>query len=576
MYTLKNDLEKHLYDLHMQRYEELYDPEARMITGYRGPNGYHSKLKNCTVHEIRGSFEYAWDLLMRDEPGDRERAYDILYRVIPLQEQNPARNTFGIWSYFLEERLEEMDMPDWNWADFNGKTLLRILLFCAHTVNEDLRSLMEKAILNACEAIIRRNMGPHYTNISVMGSYVTLVAGELLNKPEIFAYGKKRLQDLYAYNVNNGSFSEFNSPTYTFVVLRDLADLEQEVQDPECAALAHQLSDMAWETIALHYHPATGQLAGPHDRAYSMLLAPGTKLSVERALDYRFRLIDDHGIFTPENIGNEVFCHQLHCPEKYLPYFTEASQERVIDQTFAPGRMAYTYLTEKFTLGSLHREIAWNQHRNVLGYFGTVEAPVGLCLRCHHDGWDYSSGLMASVQDKGRVLSLVNFHTNGGDTHCNLDMVKNATITARDFRIRYVFGGAVDTLKVIQDGSNFRISAPGMEIAIRFPYVEFDGRPISFEVVQENGEVSVDAVLYHGEESSLNFANMEKAAAAVLLEMSTEEIQPSPCEISEQDGVLNAAWGNLTAALPLKPCTVEENREAIHLTRDGKTYEPAF
>ena len=42
------------------------------------------------------------------------------------------------------------------------------------------------------------------------------------------------------------SFSEFNSPTYTFICLEDLSHLEADIHDEECKRLAHELSDLAW------------------------------------------------------------------------------------------------------------------------------------------------------------------------------------------------------------------------------------------------------------------------------------------------------------------------------------------
>ena len=121
-----------------------------------------------------------------------------------------------------------------------------------------------------------------------------IFAGELLGIEEFLTYGRDRLQKLYDFNMSHNNFSEFNSPTYTFVCVRDLAAFRSAVKDPECLRLAAELEELAWETIALHYHTATGQLAGPHDRAYAMLLDNGTKLSIERALDYRISLLDNH------------------------------------------------------------------------------------------------------------------------------------------------------------------------------------------------------------------------------------------------------------------------------------------
>ena len=115
MLELRNDLEKQLFALEVQGMDERYDAAVRMCRAWRGKNGYHSRLSECEVHPIRDAFCYAYALLNRDGEGDRARAHDLLYRVIPLQDINPARPTYGIWQYFLEEDLEEMNPPDWNW-----------------------------------------------------------------------------------------------------------------------------------------------------------------------------------------------------------------------------------------------------------------------------------------------------------------------------------------------------------------------------------------------------------------------------------------------------------------------------
>lgn len=578
MITFEHPFEQQLFDLQMQKWDKAYDPEVRLVRSYRGKNGYHSRLSDCMVHEIRASFSYAYDLLRRDAPGDRQRAYDILYRDIPLQDINPSRKTYGIWQYYLEEDLEEMNPPDWNWADFNGKDQLRMLLHCGDALTDDLKMRMKDSVYHACQAIIRRNVGPDYTNISVMGSYVTLIAGEMFGWKDILDYGKQRLQKLYDYNKAAGSFREFNSPCYTFVVMYDLTALQDDVQDPDCKAMAGQLLDMAWETIAIHYHAATGQMAGPHDRAYGMMLSLANKFAIERALDYKIRLIDDYSVFNLTNIEPDPFRQKLRCPRRLIPYFTDSGREQVLDQTFAHGRMAYTYLNPAYTVGSLHLEEAWNQHRNVLGYFGTVQAPVGFNLKCLHDQWDYCSALMATVQDHGRVLTGINFMTDAGDTHCNLDMVKNASISAEDLRLRYLFEGAVGDLTVRQAGPHtFTVESPcGTSLTVDFAYTVFDGRPVSFELVRTETMIGIDAVLYHGPRTVLNFGAMETAAAAVTLEIRQGEPAPAAAVSAAENGSLTTVFHNLKVSVAMKPDTRQNQTAHTRLFRDGQRYAPAF
>ena len=56
MLYLKNEFEKELFDISVANFVKRYDPERKMVKGWRGANGYHSRLVNCEVHEIRASF----------------------------------------------------------------------------------------------------------------------------------------------------------------------------------------------------------------------------------------------------------------------------------------------------------------------------------------------------------------------------------------------------------------------------------------------------------------------------------------------------------------------------------------
>lgn len=581
MLQFKKEFEKDLFALEVRALDESYDPAVRMCTSYRGKNGYHSRLSDCTVHEIRKSFDYAYQLLNRDGEGDRERAHDILYRVIALQDMNPARNTYGIWQYFLEEDLEEMNPPDWNWADFNGKSLLQILNEHDEKLSEDIKARMRDSICHACRAIIKRNVQPSYTNISVMGAYVTLYAGESMGNEEFFTYGKNRLRALHSYNMSHGNFSEFNSPTYTFICLEDLSALHRDIRDEECKQLSDDLIKLAWETVALHFHIASGQLAGPHDRAYAFLLADSTKLSIERALDYKIKLIDDYRIFNTQNIGNLHFTCSLSCPEQYIPYFTETTEERILDQTFAPGRMAYTYIHDVYTIGSLHCECAWNQHRNVLGYFGSVKEPVAFNLKCLHDDWDYCSAHMATVQEKGRTLTAFAFATDGGDTHVCLDMVKNAAIQAKDFRIRALFEGATCYLTAEQLGaSSFRVTdlRNGLTVFIDFPYAKFGDLPVQFAVVRMKNQLGIDAVLYSGEERIIDFGSIENAMIVVAVEYSIDgqRMPNAPITVREDGANIVSSFGNLTVSMSRVPDKGSAVSKSVSLFRNGEAYRPAF
>ena len=578
MLYCKNEFEKELFEAAVPKTLAKYDPERRMVKTRRGANGYHSRLVNCDVHEYRESFELAYMLLNRDAEGDRAIAYDLLYRIIPKQDINPESKTYGIWAYYLEEDLEQMNPPDWNMADFNTKNLINILNEHADKLTDDLKMRVKDAIIHGCRSIIRRNMGPHYTNISVMGAYDTIVAGEILGIKDIFEYGKQRLKTLHEYNVSKGNFSEFNSPTYTFVCIDDFARMVTDIKDEDCLRLASELNDLAWKTIALHYHPTTGQLAGPHDRAYGALINDRTRFLIARALDHKITLVSPEKMRSVGMHAND-FSRNVTCPEKYVPYFTGIEEERIHDDTFASGRQAYTYMNKAYTLGSLRREMAWNQHRNVLGYFGTVERPISVTIRSQHNFWDYCASFMSTVQDRGRALTTTTFTSNGCDTHCNLDKIKDSTIKARDMRVRYVFEGAVADLDAVQDGNTFVIThkESGVKVKIVYPHVKFGKYDVKFELVKQNNIISADAVLYSGEETDIKLDELVKAGVVSSIEMTDGELSGIETVTKLDGDMMVSTFGNLKVSITENVLPADGKQfETLYLERDGVEYKPAF
>ena len=575
MLYLKKEFEKDFFETAVSREFSKYDPERRMHKS-RDYGNAHSSIYNCEVHKIRESLELAYMLLNRDAEGDRAVAYDILYRVLPLQDINPTRKTYGIWSYYLEEDVEFMNPPDMNWADFNGRTLLYILNEHSDKLTDDLKMRVKDAIIHACRSIIRRNVGPNYTNISIMGTYVTVFAGELLEDSEIFEYGKKRLEVLHEYNISKGNFTEFNSPAYTFVCIDDLSRILQDVKDKECLRLASELNDLAWKTIAVHYHPTTGQIAGPHYRAYGSLISDGTRYTIERALNYRISISNlDNLRKNPPSAS--AFSRNINCPEKYVPYFMNV-EERLLDDTFASGLRAYTYMTPSYTLGSLRAQEAWNQHRNVLGYFGTVERPVSVTIRSQLNFWDYRASYMSTVQDKGRALTATTFTSNGSDTHLGIQRINDGTVKAKDMRVRYVFEGAVADLDAVQDGNTFIITHKESEVKVKivYPHVKFGKYDVKFELVKTDRLISADAILYSGEETDIKLGELQKAGVVSSIEMTDGELSGIEPVAKIEDEKIVSTFGNLLVSITENVGLRGKQFDTLYLERDGVEYKPAF
>ncbi len=506
----------------LERLEPQYNPEMRAVTQPFSSPGYHTTLtpEIGSVHSTRTAAYYALALLDSEVERYRERAFAVLERLVAAQDTDPERKTFGIWSWFYEEPLEKMSPPDWNWADFIGKPLILTLKRHGAALPEALRASVEQAVRNACQAIIRRNVGPHYTNIAIMGAFVTLVAGEWFGDAETEAYGLARLNRFHEYTTENGTFQEFNSPTYTTVAIEELSSIYTETGSPIAKRLAAELLDVAWAIVADRFHPRTGQWSGPHARAYSELMTPSVLSFLQHALAGRAAwLAEDEFRYHTMWYGNRI-----RCPERFVPSFFEPRTETLVQpllvEAGGPRRYAITHSTEEYSLGTFTHGDLWNQRRSLLAYVATAQGPVYMRLRALHDGYDYTGAWLLAAQRENRVLFGVHLCTDGGDRHPNLHLIQDGTIAASDLRLRFELGGAVGAVEA--DWPPSREAAPPRCVGrigeqpfeIDLAETAFGDHAIRYDIVRENGTIGIDVILYEGEATSIPLAALGRAVVA--------------------------------------------------------------
>jgi hypothetical protein len=571
----RTEQEKEAFLAALRRQDERYDASEKMIRRPFSSPGYHTTLKGGYVHPTRDSLGYAVALL---DSGQRERlgrACEILRRVIALQDQDPNSRTYGIWSWFMEEPLEKMSPPDWNWADFCGAQLLAVALDHMERLPEQLQGQLRDSIIHAAYSIKRRNVGPGYTNIAIMGTYVTLVAGELFENAELFEYGKARLRRFYDYTFEKGSFSEYNSPTYTVVAVEEIARMARDVKDADAQKLISELNRFAWRHLARRFHPPSRQWSGPHSRCYRTLLGEGTLAFIQRATAGKVRFVDQTRAWESLNA-----CRlRAECPAELFGYFTELNEPRLEVEVFNKGGagshdiVGTTYLTADYSLGSVNIGDLWNQRRPVLAYWQTEKGPAAMWIRCLHDGYDYSSASIFCVQDKADVLGAVVFATDRGDTHISLDRIKDATIRAKDLRVRLQFEGALDDLRLpekFEVGRAAGFTSGALSACFQVPHAVFGRNSMTTEVGRNRREAWIDVVLFTREaEEQINFARMEEAAVVFTLSMAPSPLAPqsSPPTITLKNTNLTAQWKrpsdpDMLLTAPAKPTQTDNQRNA--------------
>lgn len=491
--------------------EARYNDGLALISEKSSGIGYHTTLPPGTlVHPTRSGLDYALALFQSGQAHYQERAIRVVKRIISLQDTDPVSATYGIWSWYYEEPLSKMSPPDWNWADFCGARLAQILIDYVELLPVDVLADVQASLEHAAWSIFRRNVGPGYTNIALLGAVVTLAAGEILSDTSLRAYGRRRLERFMEHTAYHGGFNEYNSPTYTMVALIECERLLHLVHEPAARTLAETLHGEIWQMIADHYHPATAQWAGPCSRAYHDWLNAETVHQLSMRLGEHIPL---HPAYTP--FGGVELGRPLPCPPVLRPRFQALPEDTLeIRCRFvrrSPDELSTwgtTWFTQDACLGSINRDSFWTQCRSLLGYWKTADAPpVALRLRFLHDGKDFSSACSYNAQDGQRVLSAVTLLTDKGDYHPSLDRPPGGIFTAQDFRLRYELIGSDTTVNILAQ-DRFELASGAYRAVLDTAPGTFGIHEVQWQIGQEEDRVYLDAVCYHGLAVQFNPAQM--------------------------------------------------------------------
>lgn len=531
------------------RLEPDFDSNINMLACvWKGP-GYHTRIPNGTrAHQTRESMDYALALLMTQEPDKIACATEVIKTVLSLQCRDPYRPEYGIWPWLYEEPLEKMSPPDWNWADFIGVRLGHVLVEYSHLIPADLKNEIAEAIGHAAWSIFRRNIQPNYTNIAIMGIVVTAIAGEALNEPRLLEYARSRMRTFLEHTIDAGGLNEYNSPCYTPVALKEAERIIQLVQDKFIVENAEKLRCFIWKALADHFHPATGQLAGPFSRTYSDRLNPQT---------YKLLTGDDTGL------GDEVSRAQLSsislkslpCPAELCSRFHQLPEPELerCDRfnKYSPDSMSIrgiTWMNQNCCLGSVNRGSFWTQRRSVIGYWtsGSSE-PAVIKARFIHDGQDFASAGVFNAQSGNRVLSGVRILTDRGDFHPSLDRPADHVFNASNLAFRYELLDDKASVRELK-GDKFELSAGDFKAVIHTIPGWFGGETVEWRCGSSDGVAWVDAVCYCGPEREFVFDREFTAELGAAMELLPVDRTPdsNPAIIGLDEDTVRLEWNDLT------------------------------
>ena len=233
--------------------------------------------ENGVFHESRQGAAFAARLVANGTPQDLALAEKVLDAVLRCQERRKGDPHRGNFLWMAEDDVVE----DLNAVEFNLERLIPMMIRHSDRLPPKMQARVREAICLGLDEIRRLDVLVAYSNITVLDVVNSCLGGELLQDARTAARGYGKLVEWMAFTDRHGIPFEYNSPTYTAVVLRALKLLADLVQHEETRIRTRTMAARLGLSVGLHIHPRTGRWAGPHSRAYQPTVVCETRPELE-------------------------------------------------------------------------------------------------------------------------------------------------------------------------------------------------------------------------------------------------------------------------------------------------------
>ena len=126
--------------------------------------------------------------------------------------------------------------------------------------------------------------------------------------------------------------------------------------------------------------------------------------------------------------------------------------------------------------------------------------------------------------------------------------------------MRFEFGGAAGEMQLAAPsaGAMLEVRQDDLRVHIAVPYVQWGDATGRWETSREKATSCADVVLYHGEERSINLAELQTAAIGLAVQLAAVDEAVGSPTAAVRDGRLELNWGELELSVPGKPGKVAE------------------
>ena len=242
----------------------FYDPEVHLVA---------TTIDNGVFHTVWMSTEYAVALVESGSPAEIERAEAVINAVLDCQDMDARSPHYGNFKW----EHEDLAVEDLNAVQFVLVRLIPLLLNHSSRLSKRIVGRTRDRICIGLDEIRRIDVSTTYSNIVAQDIANSLLGGQLLNRQEYVQRGAAKLRAWVKAIDQSGIPHEYNSPTYSFVLIEALHKIAAFSEHPRAVMLAKLIIARIGLSVALRLHPKTGRLAPPHCRAYYPSLVCQTK-----------------------------------------------------------------------------------------------------------------------------------------------------------------------------------------------------------------------------------------------------------------------------------------------------------
>jgi hypothetical protein len=224
----------------------------------------------------------------------------------------------------------------------------------------------------------------------------------------------------------------------------------------------------------------------------------------------------------------------------------------------------------------------WVQSRALLAYWGGPQRPAHYVqARLIKDDYDFTSGLLYTVQDRGWLLGLVTFQSDGGDKHPSLDRIKNGEFKASRFRLRFDLAGVKsEPRQARQDVGRIAVDLGGANLCLQVRKAAMGAFEPKLTWGREGNILAISLDWFPpGEPRTVRWKELGPAYAVFTMamsgpEQSLDELERSfaqrPYTAGADSPDIQVKWGNLALGGRIVPAPLAEQDRAFTNQIDGK------